>query len=477
MRHRTDRDLDESKDWEFDVVARGGLDMAEIFKDCHPSLQPAESPAVVFGDKCRDSEARAIRAALDKAGYSHDALTPIPKRAIDFFEGLLKADVVADTAKLAAALEKAQRHLADEVSDLGTISRYFAFGIPASEEKLWGALGENAMKSLLSCGLVARCAKHPSIVASFVMLYPVPYTKLILATDWSPYHLNGMHEQMVYAIGGDSLGLVHNAPPMTGKLVIDVCAGSGVQGLTAVERGASSVTLVDRNPRAVRFARFNANLNGRGDQVKVVQFELGQEVASSNFSDARYDFLLANPPFVPTPAANTDPKWYSSGGGSGEDVLTKILVFAKHVLKESGELAIVTELPNPKNFGVHLRRDLGFDGFSGTVVYGSEEAATAYAANRASAKWSYSMQLKNLQVNKIRSMARGFIFARRSATSSSFAVKSMDNPWTPPSPGETVDKRPCHLSGLDDPVDGDGCAELLWPLKVVSAKVHDAPKL
>jgi methylase of polypeptide subunit release factors len=44
---------------------------------------------------------------------------------------------------------------------------------------------------------------------------------------------------------------------------LDLCAGCGVQGIVAVSSGlVPKATLVERNPRAARFARFNAVLNG-----------------------------------------------------------------------------------------------------------------------------------------------------------------------------------------------------------------------
>ena len=43
--------------------------------------------------------------------------------------------------------------------------------------------------------------------------------------------------------------------------MLDVCAGGGVQGLSAARRYAARVTFVDASARAVRFARFNLALN------------------------------------------------------------------------------------------------------------------------------------------------------------------------------------------------------------------------
>lgn len=48
------------------------------------------------------------------------------------------------------------------------------------------------------------------------------------------------------------------------ETVLDLCCGSGVQGIAAaaLRGGNALVTCVDINPRAIRFARFNALLNG-----------------------------------------------------------------------------------------------------------------------------------------------------------------------------------------------------------------------
>lgn len=132
---------------------------------------------------------------------------------------------------------------------------------------------------------------------------------LIFATDWSPPGSTALTEEPVMYIGPDSIGLVQHAPRrvtsrsrFTGaglggprvddlpifasganvadegdaqraagevgegvlETVLDLCCGSGVQGIAAaaLRGGDALVTCVDINPRAVRFARFNALLNG-----------------------------------------------------------------------------------------------------------------------------------------------------------------------------------------------------------------------
>ena len=78
------------------------------------------------------------------------------------------------------------------------------------------------------------------------------------------YHLRAgdrLNEEPVMYIGMDSHGLVQAAPRVSGDAMLDLCCGSGIQGIIA-SRYANTVTAVDINPRAVRFARFNAQFNG-----------------------------------------------------------------------------------------------------------------------------------------------------------------------------------------------------------------------
>ncbi len=77
-------------------------------------------------------------------------------------------------------------------------------------------------------------------------------------------------ESPVMYIGMDSMGLVHTAPQYDSETLLDLCCGSGVQGLCAT-RYARSVIGVDINPRAIRFSRFNAQLNG----IDNIEFRLG----------------------------------------------------------------------------------------------------------------------------------------------------------------------------------------------------------
>ncbi|CAN0469010.1 unnamed protein product, partial [Ectocarpus sp. 12 AP-2014] len=141
--------------------------------------------------------------------------------------------------------------------------------------------------------------------------------------------------------------------------ILDLCSGSGVQGIAAavLRGGEASVTCVDINPRAVRFSRFNALLNGAGTSSAT-------PTRTPTSSSPLYDLILANPPFVPVPprlgSARRRYDVFASGGSNGEEVIEGIFRGAFDRLRPgSGLLAMVTELANPRAFDAKLRRWIG----------------------------------------------------------------------------------------------------------------------
>lgn len=222
---------------------------------------------------------------------------------------------------------------------------------------------------------------------------------MVFATDWPPPGSTALTEEPVMYIGPDSIGLVQHAPRSvapcsdsnefvergegideTGRprmeMILDLCCGSGVQGIAAavLRRGNARVTCVDINPRAVRFARFNAALNGLdetkffatvGDLYSAIEGkDLTQTHVTDNASSSIFDLILANPPFVPVPPelgrARRRYDAFASGGPDGEEVISGIFRGVMERLRPGGILAVVTELANPRNnYGAKLVRWIG----------------------------------------------------------------------------------------------------------------------
>jgi release factor glutamine methyltransferase len=116
--------------------------------------------------------------------------------------------------------------------------------------------------------------------------------------------------------------------------VLDVCTGSGVIALSVAGR-ARSVTAIDASRLAVAAVRLAARMNGVA--VEVLHGDLFDPVAGRLF-----DVILANPPYVPTPAGTSAPgslAW--DGGQDGRSVLDRLCREAAAHLRPGGDLFLV----------------------------------------------------------------------------------------------------------------------------------------
>jgi len=214
---------------------------------------------------------------------------------------------------------------------LDDLIRLFLLRGALSKATICEHFGSSLVSVLIDIGIfIERGEKIASRVDVFVV------DGLFLATDHRFMLLpeDKLNEDPIMYIGLDSLGLAVTAPRYVANDVLDLCTGSGVQALTA-SCYANSVTAVDLNPRAIRFVRFNAQLNGI-ENVEAVQSDLYKELNGS-----KYDIILANPPFVPSP--ENDLK-FRDGGKNGEQILARIIEEAAPHLNEDGRLHIVTDL-------------------------------------------------------------------------------------------------------------------------------------
>lgn len=125
-------------------------------------------------------------------------------------------------------------------------------------------------------------------------------------------------------------------PLPAGAEVLDVGAGSGALALRAACRD-TRVTAVDVSWRAVLTVRVNAWLTGL--PVRVRHGNLFAPVRGRS-----YDLILANPPYVPTPAADVRPRGAARSWDAGLDgrlVVDRICREAPALLRPGGVLLLV----------------------------------------------------------------------------------------------------------------------------------------
>jgi carbamoyltransferase len=213
---------------------------------------------------------------------------------------------------------------------LSDLIRLFHLRVALPKADLQELFTPTLFTALVNLGLLIPRGEHWS---SRVDLFDA--AGLYIATDHRYMLLpeDKINEDPVMYLGMDSMGLVYTAPRNNVDCVLDLCTGSGIQALTA-SRYAHQVVGVDINLRALRFARFNAQLNSI-EHVKFRSGNLYQAVSG------KFDIILANPPFVPSPSQDYR---FRDGGANGEEILAQIIRGSAEHLTTDGRLFIVTDL-------------------------------------------------------------------------------------------------------------------------------------
>ncbi|MEL6940559.1 MAG: carbamoyltransferase C-terminal domain-containing protein, partial [Cyanobacteria bacterium J06598_1] len=358
----THAELAERLVWATQQLAKYGL-LAESYVEPDPAvddLAAFSKPVSRAALQAKRTHLQTFEAFADPAFSARSTLKILHHR-------LRKAGYTATAICSALAVESLQSiestyfHYYDRFSlpktDLGDFIRLFLLRVALDESRLRELLTPTLFNQLIEIGLLiprpqkddssaplssqsdsqSESQSDPKLAsqwASRVDLFCVE--GLYIATDhrYMFFEEDKITEDPVMYLGADSMGLVYTAPQYLSDQVLDLCCGSGVQGLVA-SRYAEHVTSVDINPRAIRFSRFNAQLNG----ILNINIQLGslyEPVATRTF-----DTILANPPFVPSP--NHELR-FRDGGRTGEDILAAIIRGGAQHLTPQGRLFIVTDL-------------------------------------------------------------------------------------------------------------------------------------
>jgi predicted RNA methylase len=191
---------------------------------------------------------------------------------------------------------------------------------------------------------------------SMVQIAPYDGESLHLAMDFFQVTGGFWAERFdaVMPLGGDSDGLAYGAPrDRQVDRLLDVCTGTGVQAIVALTHYAREAHLVDVNPRAVRFARFNLALNGLAERGHVHHGDLFAGLPR-DVSSAPFDLITANPPYVADEKGRQGrPTLYAAGGPYGYRITQRIVTGAAPLLRHGGALRKIATIQK-----VHHYRDL-----------------------------------------------------------------------------------------------------------------------
>ena len=269
----------------------------------------------------------------------------------------------------------------------GDLIRLFLLRATLPCASLLDLLGHSLFERLIGIGLIRRKGDSISsavdIFCSGGMLFATDHRYMLMEED-------RLDEDPVMYIGMDSHGLVQTAPREECDRLLDLCCGSGIQGLVG-SRYASSVIGVDLNPRAIRFSRFNAQLNG----VENYEVRLGN--LYSAVEGETFDVILGNPPFVPSP--ETDLK-FRDGGNDGEAVLRRIVQSAERHLNAGGRLCVVTDLVGVDTYETRLRQWWGGEKLEALVLTTADRDEILFSVPHCHAPFGQQLEEYNEELRR-----------------------------------------------------------------------------
>ena len=127
-----------------------------------------------------------------------------------------------------------------------------------------------------------------------------------------------------------------------GAKVLEIGLGSGILSMGAVKKGAETVVGLEINPRAKNYAGFNILLNGLEDKIEIRDGDI--EDLFKPVEGEKFDYIISNPPFEPTPERTVN-YLHSSGGTYGLDFFERIIRDMDDHLNNDEYAQIVTLSP------------------------------------------------------------------------------------------------------------------------------------
>ena len=281
-----------------------------------------------------------LRGRLERVDYNEGGVDRLARddRGLGFDHGL-------------AALRL--RAGADE--PLPLLVRLFLARETLTADAVAAALAGVDMGELAQAGLIA--VRDGLVRARFTLQ---PFAGLLVVSDHPSERLRKDH---VVRVGPATRTLAALTVRRPVEAALDLGTGSGVQAFLAA-RHSERVVGVDLNPRALRLARLNAALNGV-ENVDWRQGDLFEPVG-----DERFGLVVANPPFVVSPARELT---YRDGGLGGDALSREAIVGAARHLHEGGFASILCSwVETPERW-------LEASGCDGWVLELSRDSPVTYA--------------------------------------------------------------------------------------------------
>jgi predicted RNA methylase len=300
------------------------------------------------------ADAQLLREFFRQAGYTHQALE--------------KRRLPRDLPARAAADVTPELEDTREPSLANLILRWFFLNVPAAYEMAASLVPSTVMTLLLECGMLLRDGE---MLSPAVML--TPCEQYLFAAD-SAAHLESHPQDLVIWPNPTSRLLYRFTMHRPCRATLDLGTGCGIQAVFCADHSLQ-VTATDLNPRAARFARFNAWLNGAAN-IECFTGDTFVPVRGRQF-----DLIVANPPFFVTPSAD---QIYCENEMELDQYCRRIVREAPAHLSEGGYLQMVCEWVQVRgqSWQDRVREWLEGTGCDASIFRGYAWEASAYARER-----------------------------------------------------------------------------------------------
>jgi HemK-related putative methylase len=144
------------------------------------------------------------------------------------------------------------------------------------------------------------------------------------------------------------LNLLKGNSKLKNKKILDMGAGSGIQGITCINSKANikNVFFADIDPEVIN--------NLKSLKLKAIKSNL-----FSNIKKIKFDFIFFNPPYLPE--SKYDNKKDTTAGKKGNEIILRFLKEAKEHIKKKGIiLLLISSLSKPKK----IKREAEHLGYS-----------------------------------------------------------------------------------------------------------------
>jgi release factor glutamine methyltransferase len=165
-------------------------------------------------------------------------------------------------------------------------------------------------------------------------------------------------DDQVYFPSDDTFLVLRNLKNLKGD-ILEIGTASGLISIYIVKKFNCKVLASDINKKALLNASYNASLNNVETKIEFLYSDL-----FSKINKKKFDFIIFNPPYLPTSKNEILKKplnYAFDGGKSGLKVIKKFLKQAKNFLKENGTIFLVASSLSDLNQLESFLKKLGYN--------------------------------------------------------------------------------------------------------------------